>query len=285
MKTTRPTPSTDPAAPWRWVAAAATVLFLIILGLMLSQAERLVGLGLAGQMWFLLLLVLGLLAAVVLFAVFKSQAIYKGQVLNGTLQLGGPGVLMLVVVLLGHWLVPAPAVSSFHVTVLLQGEQGSREARPLRRQGQLMLDLGSDQRTKAVGEEGEVHFMALPADLRGKTVGVTLLGADAYELIEPSVTLGEEAARLTVRPRLLVLQGEVQDERGRPLAQAQVRVAGQQVASGPDGHFALRLPADLPEAERRISVRATGFEPWDGQAVPGGGVLSVTLHPQKVSGK
>lgn len=285
MKTTRPTPSTDPAAPWRWVAAAATVLFLVILGLMLSQAERLVGLGLAGQMWFLLLLVLGLLAAVVLFAVFKSQAIYKGQVLNGTLQLGGPGVLMLVVVLLGHWLVPAPAVSSFHVTVLLQGEQGSREARPLRRQGQLMLDLGSDQRREEVGEKGEVHFMALPADLRGKTVGVTLLGADAYELIEPSVTLGEEAARLTVRPRLLVLQGEVQDKRGQPLAQAQVRVAGQQVVSGPDGHFALRLPADLPEAERRISVRATGFEPWDGQAVPGGGVLSVTLHPQKVSGK
>ncbi|GAB1435067.1 hypothetical protein MASR2M32_12890 [Sphaerotilus sulfidivorans] len=266
------------------MAAAATVLFLVILGLMLSQAERLVGLGLAGQMWFLLLLVLGLLAAVVLFAVFKSQAIYKGQVLNGTLQLGGPSVLMLVVVLLGHWLVPAPAVR-FDVTVLLQGEQGGREARPLRRQGQLMLDLGSDQRTEAVGEKGEVRFMALPADLRGKTVGVTLLGADAYELIEPSVTLGAEAARLTVRPRLLVLQGEVQDVRGRPLAQAQVRVAGQQVASGPDGHFALRLPADPPEAERRISVRAVGFEPWDGQAVPGGGVLSVTLHPQKVSGK
>ena len=261
MKTTRPTPSTDPAAPWRWVAAAATALFLVILGLMLSQAERLVGLGLAGQMWFLLLLVLGLLAAVVLFAVFKSQAIYKGQVLNGTLQLGGPGVLMLVIVVLGYALPPKPGSLDLTVFLRLEGDSGQEVFQGAR----LQLDLGADRREEAVESKGLVRFMGIPAALQGRSVPVSLLQAPLLVLAAgPSATLAlaQEAVYLDVRWKPWPLQGQVQDENGTALAAATVAMAGHTTVTDAAGRFTLALGSQLAPGQRVLEVRLPGYVPW-----------------------
>lgn len=112
-----PTPFARIRAPL--LVALISLLFgLSVLALMLFQAERLVRLGLIGNLWYVLLLLIGLAAAVALFALFRSYARYSGKVLDGTLELGGPPVLMLVVVVLGFWRVPAP-VAAFDVTVFV----------------------------------------------------------------------------------------------------------------------------------------------------------------------
>lgn len=103
------------------VALISLLFGLAVLAVLLFQAERLVRLGLIGNLWYVLLLLIGLAAAVALFALFKSYARYSGKVLNGTLELGGPAVLMLLVVVLGFSRVPAP-VAAFDVTVFVRGE-------------------------------------------------------------------------------------------------------------------------------------------------------------------
>jgi hypothetical protein len=46
-----------------------------------------------------------------------------------------------------------------------------------------------------------------------------------------------------------------------------------------DGRFEIKLPADLPEGDHSITITAAGYEPWRGQAVPGGDPLRVRLPP------
>lgn len=46
-----------------------------------------------------------------------------------------------------------------------------------------------------------------------------------------------------------------------------------------DGRFEIKLPADLPEGDRSITITAAGHEPWRAQAAPGGNALRVRLSP------
>ena len=60
-----------------------------ILSMMVWNAQLLVSLGLTGNFYYVLLLALGLSAAVVLFGVLQSRAIYRGNTGWGRLELGG----------------------------------------------------------------------------------------------------------------------------------------------------------------------------------------------------
>jgi len=199
------------------VAAVGLVVTLCLMAVMLLEAEMLVRLGILGNLWFMLLLLLGVTAAVCLFALFKSYARYSGTVLGGNVELGGPAVLMVLVIVLGFWLVPRP-VAQFDLTVFLHGEAG-RNAVVLRNRGTLSLDFGADRRREAIGDKGEVRFVGIPADLRGERVPI-ILDAEGYELVNPdaSVKLDTKAAYVAVRPKTLHLSGEVLDSRGYGLA-------------------------------------------------------------------
>jgi hypothetical protein len=264
------------AGPRLAVAAAAAAVGLAILALMLWNAELLVRLGLVGHLWYVLLLLLGLAAAVCLFALFRSYARYTGKVLNGSLELGGPAVVMLIVLGLGFYFVPGPR-ERFDLTVFVHGEAG-RQALVLRNRGNLSLDLGRDRRSEAIGDKGEVRFVGIPADQRGLTVPVTL-EADDYELVkgDAGIKLDVEAAYVAVRAKMLPLSGEVFDAGSRPLAGARLRIADQTAVTDADGRFRLRLPADLPESERVMTITAPGHVPWRGQVAPGGNPLVVQL--------
>ena len=196
--------------------------------------------------------------------------------MDGRLELGGPAVLMLVVIVLGFRLVPAPA-AAFALTLFVHGEAG-RQAQVLRNRGRLFLDLGADRRSEAIGDKGEVRFVGIPADQRGRTVPVAI-EAEGYELIrnDTQVKLDTEAAYVAIRARMLHLRGEVFDARNRPLAGARLRIADRTGITDVDGRFDLTLPADLPETERTMTITAPNHVPWRGQVVPGGNPLRVHL--------
>jgi hypothetical protein len=261
------------------VGAAALTFGMGIFGLMFWKAEVLVRLGLVGYFWYVLLLLLGFAAAIGLFALFRSYARYKGKVLNGTVELGGPAVVMFLVILLGFLLVPRPR-ERFDLTVFVHGEAG-RNALVLRKRGKIFLDLGADRRSEAIGEKGEARFVGIPADHRDSSVSVSL-DAEDYELVDQSdarVKLDSEAVYLTVRPKILPLQGKVLDSRSRPLAGAQIRIGGRSAVTDSDGRFNLQLPADLPERDQVLTITAPNHAPWRGQVAPGGNPLSVQLEP------
>lgn len=236
----------------------------------------LVGIGLTGHVWYVLLLLLGVAAAVTVFSLFKSYARYTGKVLGGTLDLGGPVVVMLLVIVLGFYLVPAPA-QKFDVTVFLHGETGN-QAVVLRNSGKLSMGLGADKRIESVGDKGEVRYSSIPASMRGQEVELGLVD-DNYELVDPrlKIRLNQEAFYAAVRPKRLRLAGYVSDERGRPVAQARASIAGNAATTDPDGRFEIMLPADLPEGERTVTITAHGYETWRSQASPGGNPLQVQL--------
>lgn len=258
------------------VAAVAAVVGLVLLSAMLWNASMLVRLGLTGYVWYVLLLLLGLAAAVTVFALFKSYARYKGRVLNGTLELGGPMVVMLLIIFLGFYLVPPPP-QRFDITVFLHAEAG-RQAVVLRNSGHLSLDLGADRRTESVGDKGEVRFIGVPIDMRDRKVAVAL-DANKYELVDPNleITLNQDAFYAVVRAKPLRLVGMISDAQGRPLAQARASIAGKAALTDIDGRFELVLPADLPDSDRALTISAVGHEPWHAQAVPGGNPLQVRL--------
>src|SRR5580693_6830864 len=69
------------------------------------NADLLGRLGLTGNLYYLVLLPMGLAAAVFLFGVLRSYARYSGKQLGGMLELSGPIVAFVLVVILGFVLV------------------------------------------------------------------------------------------------------------------------------------------------------------------------------------
>ena len=259
------------------VAGLSLVAGLGLLALMIWKAELLVRMGLVGYLWYVLLVLVGLAAAVFLFSLFKSYARYSGKVLNGSLEIGGPGVLMVLIILLGFRLVPAP-IAKFDFTVFLHGEAGRQSLILRGRPAFLLLDFGADRRREALGDKGEVRFVGIPADQLGRRVPVAL-EADGYELVESNaqVKLDTEAVYVAVRPKSLKLSGEVFNAAGRPLPGAQVALASHAAKTDADGRFSMELPSNLPDAERTLTITADGYQVWRNDITPGGNPLVVHL--------
>jgi hypothetical protein len=281
----------DPTAPWPvnspahtraplTVAAVTGAAALGLLLLMLRDSTTLVSIGFTGHVWYVLLL--GLSAAVSVFSLLTSYVRYTGKALGRTLELGSPIVTMLLIIGLGFALAPRPA-QRFDATVFLHGEAG-RQVVVLRNRGHVSLDLGADKRTEAVGDKGEARFMGIPADLRGREVVLSLVD-DSYELVMAgrAIHLDQEPVYAAIRPRRLPLTGYVANERGHPLHQARAMMAGVAAITDRDGRFELMLPADLSEGERALTITAPGYEPWQGEAVPGGNALRARLTQSRDS--
>ena len=262
-------------------AGLSLIVALLLLGLMLFHAETLVRLGLIGNLWYLTLLAMGLAVAVFSHLGLKSYSSYTGKVLDGTLKLGGPAVLMLVVVGLGFKFVEPPP-TRFDLTVFVHAEAG-RQNMVLRNRGALLLDLGADRRRETIGDKGEVRFVGIPTDQRGRTVPVSL-EAEGYELVDPKaeVKLSTETAYLAMRPASLQLNGRVQDEKGRAVPGAKLRLSIYTAQSMEDGWFSFRVPSNLPVSERILYVTAPGFEPSHLQVTPGANQLTVVLEKEYI---
>jgi hypothetical protein len=167
--------------PYAGLAGGAIVVAVVMLVFMLRSAETLVRLGLVGNLYYLVLVPLGLAVAAFLFGTLKSHAAYTGRVMGGAIELGGPIVGFLLVVMLGFWLVPNP--SAFALTVFVHGIKG-RQDLVLRNQGAVLLDLGGDRRREAIGDRGQAYFAGIPPSFRGQAIRVAL-DAEGYESTTP----------------------------------------------------------------------------------------------------
>jgi hypothetical protein len=105
------------------VSLVAFLFGFAILSVMLWNAQLLVSLGLTGNFYYVLLLVLGLSSAAFLFGLLQSHAVYRGHTGWGHLELGGAIVGCALVVVGGFYLVPNPL--PFAVTVFVHERAGS----------------------------------------------------------------------------------------------------------------------------------------------------------------
>lgn len=99
-----------------------------LLALLISKADTLGRLGLTGNLYYLILLPMGLAASGFLFGVLRSYARYRGKQLGGVFELGGPILAFAMVVIGGFVLVPN--LATFPFTVYRPRREWSTRDRP-----------------------------------------------------------------------------------------------------------------------------------------------------------
>lgn len=255
------------------LSAVAFLAALLILTLLLWQAESLVRLGLEGKLYYLILVPLGLAVAAFLFGILRSYAVYNGKALGRTLKLGGPVVAFVLVLILGFWLVPNPA--SFNVTVFVH--QADTLKQPFLH-GKVLLRLGGDPRTAAISEKGEAYFIGIPATFRDQRVAVQLLDTTGYEAAQSEIKLSGDGVQLAVLATPVVFRGYVKTLNGHPIPGALVSLAGHRVQADVGGYFALPVPGMQPESDATLQVAAPGYAPKSNHVIPGGNDITVMLE-------
>jgi len=263
-------------APYAALSLSSFLGFLVLLGLLLWKAEKLAALGLTGNFYYLLLVMMGLTAAGFLFGALRSYANYSGQHFGGRLELGGGVVVFLLVIILGFYLLPASL--NFPLTVYVHGVVGPQDL-ILKSSGYVLLDLGGDRRREPIGEKGQAFFPEIPSNFRGQPVNVSL-DAPGYELANPAQkpVLGGPSLYLEVRRKPGHIAGRVQDEDDTPLAGVSIRVAGLFTATtDPFGHFDVTIPGDQLRAELPLQALAKNYAQWNGDAVPNANEMTITL--------
>ncbi|HKP04492.1 MAG TPA: carboxypeptidase-like regulatory domain-containing protein [Chthoniobacterales bacterium] len=246
-----------------------------LLGLMVWKADRLVSLGLTGNLYYIVLLPLGLSAAAFLFGVLKSYARFRGRYFNGVLELGGPVVGFALVVIGGFVLVKSP--DTFPLTVFVHGDAGRQDV-ALRNSGHVVLDLGPDRRREPIGENGQAYFPAVPAAFRGQPV-LASVESDSYEPVKPGEMQRLDSSRiyLPVRKKSAVISGRVQDRDGNPIPGASLSIAGISATSDAAGRFEFALPGPRVKPELELYTTASGYKPTSHIVTAGKNEITVVL--------
>ena len=262
--------------PYALIALASFLCGIGVLGLMLWKAEALTKLGLIGNLYYVVLLPLGLCAAVFLFGVVRSFARYKGEQYGGTLELGGPIVAFVLVVGGGFVLMPKPP-SAFPLTVYVHGEAARNDV-VLRNSGRVFVDLDGDRQSRSIGENGEAYFPAIPDRFRGQEVPIWV-DATGFEstIADQKQRVDGGSLYLPVRKKSGHVSGRVQDQDGNPISGAELSVAGVLTHSGVSGHFELIIPGDELEQEMDLQAVAHGYKAQKYKVVPDANELTITL--------
>jgi hypothetical protein len=241
---------------------------LVLMGLLLWQADKLAALGMTGNFYYLVLLPLGLAVAGFLFGALRSFAHWRGEHVGGVLELGGP-VVGFALALVGGFLLPPPT-GNFPLAVYVHGPGGRHEIL-LRGEGFVVLHLGTELRRKPIGDNGQAFFPEVPASFRGQEVTIGL-DAAGYALAEPGRKVHLEGTSLYLAAYRMPgrIAGRVQDQDGNPVAGASLTVAGQIASSDAGGNFTVTIPADRLRAELSMQVVADGYVPWRNDMVPDG---------------
>jgi hypothetical protein len=259
---------------WVYITGIGFAISLAAAILLMARVDRT---NLPDGLYYLILVPLGLSAAAFLFGALRGYAKYSGQVLAGNLELRGPAVLFLLVIILGFY---ANRATDFSLTVRVHGPGGPAD---VIKDGSLTVYLGNVQRTSQIGDDGEAIFNGVPSAMIGERVRV-LPSVRGYELTTvDSVTIPESGVieiGLARRSFQTTIRGTVVDEAGDPVAAATVDINSGMVTATSDagGNFSAVVPME-PGSVVNAVARRTGFRPYDfpltvSDAVP----LKITLR-------
>jgi hypothetical protein len=257
-----------------FVSLVSVVFGLLVLGLLVWKAQVLTALGLTGNLFCIVLLLVGLAPTLILFGLLRSYAFYRGEHFGGVLELGGPSVVFALVVIGGIGLVPN--LATFPLTVYVHGERGPQDV-VLRNSGYVVLRLGPESRKEPIGGDGQAYFPAIPANFRAQKVPVwvesqefEVVGAPLRRLVDPSVDV-------SVRKKSGRVSGRVQDEEGNAVSGAEVRVAGLSTSTDKAGRFEVVIPGDRLQHELELEAVAPGYTLERYPVVPNANEAVITL--------
>jgi hypothetical protein len=241
------------------ISLVAFLCCMAVLLLLIWNADKLSRFGLLQQVYYLVLVLMGLTAAVFLFGVLPSSATWAGKFLGGTLRLSGSIVGAALVVIGGYYFIPK--ATYFPLTVYVHGVGGPQDI-VLRNEGRVFLKLGPDIRSKPIGENGQAVFPSIPADFRGQQVP-GWVESDDYEAANAGVTLTSINVDLIVKKKVkhFTLAGSVLDEHGRSLPDVHVALPEYHLeeTTNSEGRFEFQVIADR-EQMVDLSAQKQGYQ-------------------------
>lgn len=226
---------------WLLVAGAAVVVFVLFLfffGLFGTVIDQL-----KPATYFFLLIPLALMAAAFLFGAMRSHARYSGKVYGGTLELGGPVVLLIIIIYLGYKFRPQATAPPFNLTLNVFSNNSSATLVP---EGELHVFYGT-AKPKIKINDGQAVLPEVPPGYRGKPIRIlpVVQGFSPAPITDTlplnsntlDVYLQQEAEAVTVR-------GIVKNNRGEPVEHAVLVFADGLFKDSTDayGNFAVTLP-------------------------------------------
>jgi hypothetical protein len=235
---------------------ACCVAVLIVL---ITNAERLSRFGLLQQIYYLVLVLMGLSAAGFLFGVLQSTATYTGKLWGGTLRLSGSVVGAALVVIGGYYFLPK--ATTFPLTVYVHGEGGPQDI-VLRNSGRVVIKLGPAPQSEPIGDNGQAFFPAVPSDFRGQQVQAWV-ESETYGSPGTTTTIEGTSLDLQVKKKIkyFKLAGTLLDSLGKPLPGVRITVPElkAETETNNDGWYELQIAAD---EERMVDLIAhkQGYE-------------------------
>ena len=224
---------------WVIITGLGFVLFVAAAILLIIFSNKMASLN--KQIYFFLLVFVGLIAAGFLFGSLKSHAKYSGQVYNGTLELGGPTVIFCLIIYFGLKL--APTADSFSLKFIVFGNENKDEL-----VGSGILKVLFNKPDSARIENGVVTFTDLPSTLLGKTIDV-IPAVSGYYKQSQQVTIpldGHVPVELHLKKQAdsLTVSGLVTDTKGQPVPNVQIVIADGLYKTQADelGNFRITLP-------------------------------------------
>jgi hypothetical protein len=226
------------------ISFVAFLCCVVVLLLLTVNADKLNRFGLLQQVYYLVLVLMGLTAAGFLFGVLQSSAEWVGEIWGGTLRLSGSVLGAALVVIGGYYFIPK--ATFFPLTVYVHGEGGSQDI-VLRNTGRVVLKLGPEMIPEGIGENGQAVFPRIPADFRGQQVP-GWVESDDYEASNTTVTIAGSNVDLIVKKKIkhFKLAGTVLDEQGNPLPGVHIAVPVYRLeeTTTTDGRFEFQVTAD-----------------------------------------
>jgi hypothetical protein len=240
--------ATNPVTTILAVLGTFLVTGIALLAFYVFQAPALTRTALRDPVFYLILSVWAVVPAIALFGILKSAARYRGQSAGHVLEVSGPAVVFLLMMLGGMWTISAKRTIDVTVRAHAVGANDS-----IIRHGQVTLDAGTLRRTVQFDFEGEANFKQITTDLLGDTVVLTPL-VDGYEARRYKMELAAVIdLPLTRRPPTRINLGGTLVA-PNDMREYTITVDGQDGAAVPDrlGRFSMLVVGDTDVVRVRV---------------------------------
>jgi hypothetical protein len=202
--------------------------------------------------YFFLLIPLGLIASGFLFGALRSHARYSGQAYGGTLELGGPVIVLILVIYLGYKF--RPSETSFSVTMNVFEAGTSNQ--PIDK-GNLLIYYGTAHLSKKISD-GQVVISEIPKTYRGAELKV-IPQIEGYSPAMQTMSIPADQSPITVSVEKIIdsvtISGIVMNENGTVVKNAMVIIADGLAKDSTDGYGNFHITLPLKDGtETRLRV-------------------------------
>ena len=259
---------------WVIISAIGFILFLAAAILLILYSSR-IGF-IKPQIYFFLLVIIGLVCAAFLSGAMKSHAKYTGQVYGGTLELGGPVLVLVVLIFLGYKFMPKKDSFTLKFTVF-----GAASKDELINNGQLKILLSKPDSQRI--ENGYAGFTDIDTKYRGQQIDV-IANAPGYYSLGQTIAVPQEdnAVELHMqrRPDSVTVSGIVINKTGQPVKNATIVFDNGMAKQTSDEYGMFRLALPLKDG-KEINIRVYSADKLkynSSQVLSNAGTLTLQLN-------